>query len=108
MGVLGSREGAAQGWDSLNREQPDPYAQEEKNSVGYEEGGWTVDLIYGSQRGKSLGILAPGGLGKAEAEGKPVGWTLETLEVDEEVLGPGKEQSWGTNLSTLQQEDLAV
>lgn len=64
--------------------------------------------IYGSQRGKSLGILAPWGLGKAEAEGKPVGWTLEALEEVEEVLGPGKEQSWGTNLSTLQQEGLAV
>lgn len=69
MGVLGSLGGAAQGWDSLNRERPDPSAQEEKNSVGYEEGGWTVDLTYGSQRGKSLGLLAPEGLGKAEAEG---------------------------------------
>lgn len=62
----------------------------------------------GPREAKSLGILAPGGLGKAEAEGKPVGWTLETLEEVEEVLGPGKEQSWGTNLSALQWEGLAV
>lgn len=48
-----------------------------------------------SQRGKSLGVLAPGDLEREKAEGKPVGWTLEVLEEDGEPLVSGKSRAGG-------------
>jgi len=51
-----------------------------------------VGAISRSQRGKSLRVLDPGGLGREEAKGNL--W-VKVLEGGGEALVPGKEQSWG-------------
>lgn len=57
-----------------------------------------MGVVSESRRGKSLGVLGPGGLGREEVRESP--W-VEVLEGDGEALVPGKEESCGTDLSTL-------